>query len=389
MRETELDLDLLAQTESIFALANGHLGLRGNLDEGEPRGLSGTYLNGLYESYPLEYGERGFGFAEDGQAVVNVTDGKIIRLLVEDEPFDVHRGHLEHHERTLDFRTGILTREVHGARRRVSPSGCAAAASSRSSIAAWPRSPTRSRRSSARCASRCSPTCTPTRSTGRANGDPRAGRALGDVLDSELHIDHGLRVVLAHRTKRTKLGFAAGMEHVIDAQGEVNTLTQSEPDLGRVTMAVELHPGRPLALTKFLSYHWSSRQTIDWLRDQVDASLESAVAQGFDVLAERQRAFLDDYWEGADIELDGDPEIQQALRFAQFHLAAGVGAGRGPGDRRQGADRPRLRRPRVLGHRGLRAPGADPHDAATRRARRCAGATGRCRSRASAPPSSG
>ena len=289
VRETFLDLGLIAQTESIFALANGHLGLRGNLDEGEPRGLSGTYLNGLYESYPLEYGERGFGFAEDGQAVVNVTDGKIIRLLVEDEPFDVHRGHLEHHERILDFRTGILTREVQWR----SEAGYAVRVRSRRLVSFVDRSVAvisyevealeRPMRVALQSNLHANQIDRP------SNGDPRAGRALGDVLESELHIDHGLRVVLAHRTKRTKLGFAAGMEHVIDAQGEVNTLTQSEPDLGRVTMAVELHPGRPLTLTKLLSYHWSSRQTIDWLRDQVDASLESAVAQGFDVL-ERRRA---------------------------------------------------------------------------------------------------
>ena len=112
VRERELDLDMLAQSESIFALANGHLGLRGNLDEGEPRALSGTYLGGFYESHPLSYGERGYGFPEDGQTVVNVTDGKLIRLLVEDEPFDVHRGTLESHERVLDLRTGILERRV-------------------------------------------------------------------------------------------------------------------------------------------------------------------------------------------------------------------------------------------------------------------------------------
>ena len=49
VRETALDLDVLAQTESIFALANGHIGLRANLDEGEPFGLPGTYLNSFYE----------------------------------------------------------------------------------------------------------------------------------------------------------------------------------------------------------------------------------------------------------------------------------------------------------------------------------------------------
>ena len=67
VRETELHLDNLAQTESVFALANGHLGLRGNLDEGEPYGIPGTYLGGFYEVRPLPYAEAGYGYPEDGQ----------------------------------------------------------------------------------------------------------------------------------------------------------------------------------------------------------------------------------------------------------------------------------------------------------------------------------
>ena len=53
LRETNLNLDVLAQTESLFALANGHVGLRGNLDEGEPNGLAGTYLDGFHVGRPL------------------------------------------------------------------------------------------------------------------------------------------------------------------------------------------------------------------------------------------------------------------------------------------------------------------------------------------------
>ena len=92
LRETTLDLDLLAQTESVFALSNGHIGLRGNLDEGEPHGLPGTYLNSFYELRPLPYAEAGYGYPESGQTIINVTNGKLIRLLVDDEPFDVRYG---------------------------------------------------------------------------------------------------------------------------------------------------------------------------------------------------------------------------------------------------------------------------------------------------------
>ena len=112
LTETALDLDLLAQSESVFALSNGHIGLRGNLDEGEPHGLPGTYLNSLYEDRPLPYAEAGYGFPQMGQTVINVTNGKVIRLLVNDEPFDIRYGTVQSHTRTLYLRTGTLTRTV-------------------------------------------------------------------------------------------------------------------------------------------------------------------------------------------------------------------------------------------------------------------------------------
>ena len=110
VRETTLNLDRIAQTESLFALSNGHIGLRGNLEEGEPHGLPGTYLNGFYETRPLPYAETGFSYPEDGQSIVDVTNGKIIRLLVDDEPFDVRYGKLSDHERVLDMQAGTLAR---------------------------------------------------------------------------------------------------------------------------------------------------------------------------------------------------------------------------------------------------------------------------------------
>ena len=311
---------MLGQAESVFALANGHLGLRGNLDEGEPRALSGTYLNGFYESHPIGYGERGFGFPEDGQTIVNVTDGKLIRLLVEDEPLDVHRGRLHSHERVLDLRTGVLERTL----RWSSAAGRTVRVTSRRLVSFRDRS----------VAAICyevealdEPLRVALQSNLLANqqdiagdGDPRSGAELGDVLESRLSVHDGLSVVLAHTTRRSGLSLAAGMDHVLDAEGTPLTRVESEPDLGRVTISAELSPGRPLRLVKLLAYHWSSQQSIEWLRDQVDASLENALAEGFDGLAAAQRSYLDRFWSVADVELDGDLEIQQALRFALFQL---------------------------------------------------------------------
>ena len=112
LTESSLNLDMIAQSESVFALSNGHIGLRGNLDEGEPNGLPGTYLNSVYEDRPLPYAEAGYGFPDTGQTVINITNGKIIRLLVDDEPFDIRYGTVREHTRTLDLRAGTLTRNV-------------------------------------------------------------------------------------------------------------------------------------------------------------------------------------------------------------------------------------------------------------------------------------
>ena len=73
LRERRLNLDLLARSESLFAMSNGHIGLRGNLDEGEPYGIPGTYLNSFYEVRPLPHAEPGYGYPESGQEIVNVT----------------------------------------------------------------------------------------------------------------------------------------------------------------------------------------------------------------------------------------------------------------------------------------------------------------------------
>ena len=318
--EHGVDRERLGRAESLLALANGHLGMRGNLDEGEPRALSGTYLNGFYESYPLEYGERGYGFAEDGQSVVNVPDGKIIRVMVENEPVDVERGVVERHRRCLDLRTGTLDREMH----------CCSAYGHRIRVRSR-RLVSFVQRSVAAIRFEVEAVDQPVRVALQSNlvanqpeeasaDDPRAGRSLGAVLEPRLALCDDLRTVLTHTTKRTRLSVAAGMDHTIESDGERRVSTDVEDDLGRVTVSVRLEPGQCLRVTKLLAYHWSARQTVDWLRDQVDASLENALAEGWDGLAESQRSFLDDWWERADVELDGDPEIQQALRIALFHL---------------------------------------------------------------------
>jgi alpha,alpha-trehalose phosphorylase len=345
VRETHLDLDVLAQTESVFALANGHIGLRANLDEGEPFGLPGTYLNSFYELRPLPYAEAGFGYPESGQTIVNVTNGKLIRLLVEDEPFDVRYGKLLSHERELDLRAGVLRRRAEWR----SPAGATVRVGSTRLVSF-------AQRSAAAILYEVEPVDGPLRlvvqselvaneAGGPAQEDPRAAAALEAPLQSEQHLDRDARVVLCHSTRRSRLLMAAGMDHLVEGPDGTETAGESGADVGRVTVATELAPGQRLRVVKFLAYGWSSQRSLPAVRDQVIAALAQARHTGWQGLVDGQRAYLDEFWSCADVELEGDTELQQAVRFALFHtLQAGARAEQ-----------------RAIAAKGLTGPGYDGH----------------------------
>src|SRR6516165_3830839 len=110
--EKKFNASRMPQMETLFALANGYIGIRGSFDEGAPAFQKGTLINGFHETWPILYPESAYGYARTGQTIVNVPDGTLIRLYVDDEPFDLERAALVGYERTLDMRTGILTRDL-------------------------------------------------------------------------------------------------------------------------------------------------------------------------------------------------------------------------------------------------------------------------------------
>jgi alpha,alpha-trehalose phosphorylase len=243
VRETALDLDRLAQTESVFALANGHLGMRANLDEGEPFGLPGTYLAGFYEARPLPYAEAGYGDPEDGQTVVNVTDGKIIRLLVEDEPFDVRYGELRKHERVLDLRAGALRRTAEW----VSPTGRLVRVSSTRMVSFTQRAivailyEVESLDDTAQVVVQSELVASETLPV--TEKDPRAAAALTSPLASDMFAGEGLRAFLVHTTKASGLTVGAAMDHRIEGPADSETTISTDPDLARVTITATVAPG--------------------------------------------------------------------------------------------------------------------------------------------------
>ena len=327
VRETGLRTELLPQSESVFALSNGHVGWRGNLDEGEPHGLPGSYLNGVYELRPLPYAEAGYGYPESGQTVINVTNGKIIRLLVDDEPFDLRYGQLRAHERVLDLRSGLLHRTCEW----TSPAGTTVRIRSTRLVSL-------TQRAVAGIAYEVEPLDAEVRvviqselvaneELPRGGGDPRVSSVLDSPLEPQEHYARDARLRLVHRTRNSRLLVAAAANHSVQGPDNLRTSGESAEDVARFTVTARLSPGQTLRMEKLVAYGWSAQRSLPAVRDQVEAALAGAGSTGWQALVEEQRSYLDDFWARADVEVDGDTEIQQAVRFGLFHvLQAGARA---------------------------------------------------------------
>ena len=321
IRELRLDLDLLAQSESIFALSNGHIGWRANLDEGEPHAISGSYLNSFYEEIPLPYAETAFGYPEAGQAIVNVTDGKVVRMLVDDEPFDIRYGTLVSHERRFDLKAGSLHREVEWespAHRRIRMRSTRIVSLVHRALAAILYEVEPVDRAADFVLQ--SELVANEPADGPPKSDPRSASVIDSPLEPQLFQNEGPRAVLIHATRRSKLRIAAAMDHVVTAPHGSRVESESLKDQARVTVTARLKPGQTLRMAKFVAYGWSGVRSAPALRSQVDGALAAAVRLGWHGLAAAQRKYLAQFWAGADVELNGDPEIQLAIRFALFHV---------------------------------------------------------------------
>ncbi len=311
----------LEQGETIFSVSNGYLGLRGDHEEGFPCHHPGVFLNGFYESWPIVYGEEAYGFAKTGQTIVNVTDAKIIKLYVDDEPFEVENADIREYERRLDMRAGTLDRTILWE----TPAGKRIRVKSRRLVSFVHR----------HLAAICyevtvlndnahlifSSEMMTRKENRERDADPRRsggfdGRALVPMLSQA----EDRRVLLCHQTRNSKLRIACGMDHQIDAQKIYACESECEGDLGRVFFSVEAEPEQPIRLVKYMAYHHSDDASPEELRARTERTLRRGLDIGFDGLLDEQRETLDDFWRRSDIEIEGDPAVQQAVRFNLFQL---------------------------------------------------------------------
>jgi alpha,alpha-trehalose phosphorylase len=320
-----------AQLETILALGNGYLGMRGCPEEGGPNVENSTLINGFYETWPIVYGEEAYGFAKTGQTICNVTDSKIIKLFVDDEPFWLPNATLLSYDRRLNMKSGTLDREILwetpagkqvliASRRLVSFSNkhvaaifyCVTLLSAEASVVI------------------SSEMVTNEPSTLANSDDPRLAKAFSDrVLRPRASYAKDRRVTLCHATDQSRLTVACAMDNVLEtACPNAHKLAYTE-DFGQVAFTIEAQPNSPIQLTKYMVYHTSPTASAEELCGRAEWTLDRVTARGFRQLLSAQEQYMNEFWRRSDVQIKDiredrtkrtTLEIQQAIRFNLFHI---------------------------------------------------------------------
>jgi len=323
--------EFLAQLESMLALGNGYLGMRGCPEEGGPSAENATLINGFYETWPIIYGEDAYGFAKTGQTICKVTDSKIIKLFVDDEPFWLPNAKLVSYDRRLNMKSGTLDREILWE----TPAGKRVLITSRRLVSFTNRHVAaisyRVMLVNAEANLVIASEMATSGSSANLNGDdPRQGRTLsGRVLHHRAGYCKERRIVLCHATEKSRLTLTCAIDHALETSCPNAYKAVHTDEFGQVAFTITARPGSPIQLTKYMVYHTSETASAEQLCGRAEWTMDRATKQGFAQLLAEQEQYMSDFWRRSDVKVKDireeltkrtTVEIQQAIRFNLFHI---------------------------------------------------------------------
>jgi alpha,alpha-trehalose phosphorylase len=322
LRQTACEPSQRARDESLFALANGSLGVRGGFEEDDSPS-DGSFLAAVFEKNPIHYHERLSGFARSTDTRVPVAEGKGIALWLGDRRVHLDQAEWLQFERTLDLRRGALDRrlrirtleghriEIHA--ERVVPLSQPALLAIRFRVASLDYEGPLTLVSFIEGG----------RQAVEQGDDPRIGVSGGQGMETfALHADaHGAQ--LSQRASGSGIELSCGQTHRFAADDLSFVESQTQDARVEQRFRASLRPGRAVTLEKFVVYAVDGDEARRG--DRLRTALQEAAAAGFDKLAADQADALADFWRHAELSIDGDAATEQALRFNLFHLLQSAG----------------------------------------------------------------
>ncbi len=341
LTESQYSAADLGLTETLFAVGNGYLGMRGNSEEGRETYAHGTFINGFHETWPIRHAEEAVGFAQVGQTMVNVPDNKTIKLYVDDEPLLLAVADLQSYERSLDFADGVLRRSIVWR----TPAGKRVRVDSQRMVS-FPQRHLAVMTMQVTMLDAAAPVVISSQTLNRQDGrdeyhvraaamgegamgvgegervDPRQAQAFDRrVLEPQYHFADGSRIVLCYRCARSRMTLAVGVDHQLSTEDPFTEQISADDDIGKKVYRIDASPGVTITLTKVVTYHTSRGVPVRELSDRCRRTLDRVAQHGVGPEFDAQRRWLDGFWARSDVVVMGQPAVQQAVRWNLFQVA--------------------------------------------------------------------
>jgi alpha,alpha-trehalose phosphorylase len=330
------------RAETIFAVANGFIGIRGTFEEGRPAVAPGTFVAGFHETWRILHAEEAFGLARTGQTIVTVPDAMVVQLYVDDEPLFLPTARLTEYERVLDMRAGVLTRELTwatGGGKQVVVRSTRLVSLEHRHLAAMQYEVVLPQHSAPVVLSSEVVNRLDADSRGlpprERSGDPRLATSLQDsALQERCRDADGTRLVLGYQTAHSEMTLGVGVEHLVETELDSQVQIDARAGRSKVLVSADAAPGVPLRLTKLISYQSSRAVPAAELVERCGRTLDRVTRAGFGALRHGQREQLDHFWDRADVRIEADEEperVQQAVRWNLFQVAQATWRAEGSG----------------------------------------------------------
>ncbi len=313
-----------ALMETLFHTANGYIGVRNCQEEGAAEGAStirGTYINAYYDIKPIQYGEKLYGFPEEQQTIVNVTDVQTVKLYLGEEAFDPFTGELAAHDRELDMAAGEAVRRI----RWRSPKGREVEIAIRR-MASFAQKELFLLQYEVKSLNYEGPlsilSLQDANVTNYADpSDPRVAARPHAHLQAERAWMEGGASFIACRTKASRLVMVSAVCYEMTEGFEARRDIQ--PGCVRTRYAGSIVPGQTVSLLKWCIFT-DERRHADPAKEAAKLMREVRRA-GVAVLREKQKDYLDAFWASARVEIVGDDALQQCMDYSLYQLLQSAG----------------------------------------------------------------
>lgn len=303
--------------ESLFSIGNGHMGQRANFEEVfTGNTLPGSYMAGLYYPDKTRVGWWKNGYPEYFAKVINSTNWIGIGLKFNDQELDLNQVNVEDFERVLDMISGVLYRSFtatfpKGEKVRVTVSRLCSAVDREVGAVRYQFEVIEGE--------------------GRLKMKPFMD---ADVMNEDSNYEMKFweevskssgnnEAYIEIKTKKLDFHFGSAMKFSITKNKKELSFKSSEQSRKKYiacSVPQEFETGDVFVIEKIVANCTSRDFAVADLKEHVHDVLSKAFSKGYAAIESEHVQKWEQTWSDCDIEIRGDVESQQAIRFNIFQL---------------------------------------------------------------------